>query len=115
VPTFLSIVAPLGPAIPVMPMPKSDPASLRIDSDIFFATSFETAPFLKMSLGGTLSIFIFARLSYATIPKRKYLELPGFSVRVFESSPPVQDSAVAIVLRFFDRVLCMYLKRFLML
>ena len=57
VPTGFLGIAPVGPAIPVMPIPRSVLAILRIFFAIREATSFETAPFLAIVEAGIFRIF----------------------------------------------------------
>ena len=57
VPTGLLRIAPVGPAMPVMPIPKSLLANFLVPCAIFRATSAETAPFLAMNWAGMLKIF----------------------------------------------------------
>ena len=60
VPRGLPGVAPVGPAIPVMPIPRSVLAILRIFFAIREAVSLETAPFLAIVEAGILRIFTLA-------------------------------------------------------
>ena len=59
VPTGLFAVAPPGPAIPVILIPKSAFDFLRMFSAIDIATWRETAPYLEISLGGIFNILSF--------------------------------------------------------
>ena len=56
VPRVLPGVAPVGPAMPVMPIPKSVLAICRIFLAIRDATSFETAPFCEIIEAGIFNI-----------------------------------------------------------
>lgn len=62
VPRGLPGVAPVGPAIPVMPIPKSVLAILLIFFAIREAISWETAPFLAIVEAGIFRIFTLAWL-----------------------------------------------------
>ena len=58
-----------------------------------------TAPWSASKPGGTPSWSRFTESLYATIPPRKYSELPDWSVNADPSRPPVQDSATETVSR----------------
>ena len=101
VPTGLPGTAPVGPAIPLIPIPISALASRFIASAIFTQVSLDTAPYLMITGEGMLKILFLDLLLYVVTPRRKYFELPGLRVKNSESIPPVQDSAVAMVFPFF--------------
>ena len=96
-PTGLSGVPPPGPEIPEVAIPKSLPNRSRTPSAIARTDASDTAPSLSITAAGTPSIAIFASFEYETTPPKKYAEEPGTSVNRSAISPPVQDSAVAIV------------------
>ena len=97
-PTGLPSVPPPGPAMPVTPTPTSASSAARAPSASASATSSDTAPCARDQLadrrprGAT-----FAALEYTTRPPRTSSEEPARSVSRAASSPPVQDSATAIV------------------
>lgn len=62
VPTGLPCLPPVGPAIPVIPMPKQLFASIRTLRAIAKAISSETAPFPAISSAGICRIFSFVLL-----------------------------------------------------
>ena len=97
VPTGFASEPPPGPAMPVMPIPKSAPSRDRAPADSAVATSGETAPCASISAAGTPANAVLASLEYTTSPPSTYAEEPARSVSRPAISPPVQDSAVAIV------------------
>ena len=67
VPTGFSAVPPVGPAIPVMPTPRSAPARYRMPSAIARATGSLTAPWAARTASGTPKSDVFASFAYATM------------------------------------------------
>jgi len=94
VPTGLSSVPPVGPAIPLIEIEKSDPLFLKAPSAISFTTLSLTAPSAKSVSLVTPRVFNFALFEYVIKPKPYQFELPGMPVNSFPTQPPVQDSAV---------------------
>lgn len=62
VPFGFKVVSPPGPAMPVIPMPKSTPAIFLILLAIRPATGEDTAPFFKIREAGIFRIFDLDRL-----------------------------------------------------
>ena len=96
-PTGFSSLPPPGPAIPVIPTPTSAPSATRAPEASASATSDETAPNDAISPGSTPAKATFAAFEYTTSPPSITSEDPGSSVSRPASSPPVHDSATAIV------------------
>ena len=97
-PTGFSSVPPPGPAMPVMPTPTSAPALARAPSASASATSAETAPTRSISAGSTPAS---ADLGLVGVDDERRRARSPTSRRARSaapaSSPPVHDSAVAIV------------------
>ena len=70
-PTGFSSVPPSGPAIPVIPIPKSAPKRPAAPKASASATSSETAPTRSIDPGSTPTRCDFASLEYATMPPAK--------------------------------------------
>src|SRR3954449_8040845 len=96
-PTGLPGVAPPGPAMPVMETARSTPAFSSAPIAIAVAVSLLTAPKLSSVVALTPSTARLASLEYVTKPRSITSEAPGISVSAPATSPPVQDSAVAMV------------------
>src|SRR3954469_20838585 len=96
-PTGLPGVAPPGPAMPVMETGRSTPAFSSAPIAIAGAVSLLTAPKLSSVVALTPSTARLASLEYVTKPRSITSEAPGISVSAPATSPPVQDSAVAMV------------------
>src|SRR5688572_9544787 len=97
VPTGLSGVPPLGPAIPVTATPRSAERASRTPAAISPAVFSETAPCAASVSVRTPRSWRFTSSAYATMPPRSHAELPGTSVSRCPRSPPVHDSATASV------------------
>ncbi len=97
VPTGFDGVPPDGPAIPVVDSPMSVRAAPRIPDAIDSAVSLLTAPCAPITPAGTRRSSVFEASLYVTTPRSKYAELPLTFVSLCAMSPPVHDSATAIV------------------
>ena len=75
-----------------MPIPMFDLVILQTPDAISRATWALTAPYFLRVERFTPTIFSFVLFEYATIPPIKYFELPGMSVSILLSIPPVHDS-----------------------
>src|ERR1700731_2940656 len=83
--------------MPVMETARSTPARSSAPTAIAVAVSLLTAPKLSSVVGLTPSIARLASLEYVKKPRSMTSEEPGISVSAPATSPPVQDSAVAMV------------------
>ena len=66
-------------------------------SAIASATSGETAPLLSISFASTPSSFVLDSFEYETTPPANHRDEPGRSVSRPARSPPLSDSATAMV------------------
>src|SRR6201996_8977445 len=98
-PTGLPGTAPPGPAMPVIATARSTSARSSAPTAIWIAVSLLTAPKVASVSASTPSIARLASFEYVTKPRSITSDEPGISVKAPATSPPVQDSAVAMVSR----------------
>jgi hypothetical protein len=96
-PTGFSGVPPAGPATPVTATATSAPLRAKAPAAISRAVASLAAPSAASVSGRTPSISTLAALEYVMKPRSNHAELPATSVIAPAMSPPVQDSAVAMV------------------
>ncbi len=96
-PTGFSLVPPDGPAMPVVEIPISAPASRRTPCAICAAVCMDTAPYCESVFASTCKSCSFIWFAYAQIPQSNTEDAPGTEVIFSQISPPVQLSAAAIL------------------